>query len=783
MRDRRQKTEVRGQKTEDRSQDFFYHQFSVIGFLFFLVSFLSSVISFPSSGICQSQDTGGYVKKGWNELGRRNFDEVYKITDACILNFKDEADKIALTLHSLPPKGKETSYKVLNDVATCYFIKGEALMREKKISEAEKIFDTIVKKYPYAQAWDPRGWFWSLKEKAEITLKKLKTGRIEEKEKGEGRVSKIVLSNTGTEFPVDYEKYGEFKGVGTSSYKYVVNDQAGLARACGEGVYPDTTSLRYDPKFIEVKKKLYKINQWNALNSRDLSLAFYKWNVAGEPQGIKQFYIASLLERSGLIKQAVKAYYAVIAHFPQTYGWTYWHTPWYVGPAALSRLNYLLTEHPELGFSLKGAYIKVKGGFDHNIANDVFIVNPGRFVKRNVLDFFNRNKRINFGKVIKESGNRVKLVQYESGDWQLFVGGRPFVVKGITYAPTRVGESPDEGTLSDWMKQDVNNNGIIDGPYEAWVDKNGNNKQDDDEKTAGDFYLMKEMGVNCIRIYHQPHEPDKELLRKLYDKYGIMVIMGDFLGKYAIGSGAEWSKGTDYSNSEQQAKMLGSVKKMVNDFKNEPYVLMWLLGNENVYGVACNADKDPDSFFKFVNKTAKFVKSLDPSRPVAIASGDNLFLDIFGKDCPDVDIFGTNAYRGKYGFGNLFANVKEYAGKPIMITEYGAPAYGEGYSKDEAESFQAEYHKNCWQNMADNFAGYGTGNVLGGIVFEWLDEWWKAYEPGYHDRKGLFSGPFLDGFMHEEWLGLSSQGDGKDSPFLRQLRKSYFTYKALWHKN
>lgn len=742
-----------------------------------------AICSFLPAIYCFGQDTGPYVKSGWDELGKKNFSRVYEITGKCIAEFGEEADKIAGTLSNFPPKGKENIYKVMNNVATCYFIKGEALMREGKNDEAKKVFKAIIDKYPYAQAFDPRGWFWSLREKSEITLKKFKTGKVEETgEKGTAIRTKIILYDKGGEFPVNYEKYGEFKGVGTISYKYIIDDQAGLARACGEGIYPDTTSLRYDPKFVEVKKKLYKINQWSALNSRNLSLAFYKWNVAGEPQGIKQFYIASLLERSGLIKQAIKAYYAVIVHFPQTYGWTYWHTPWYVGPAALSRLNYLLAKHPELGLSLEGAYIKVKGGFDHNIANDVFIVNPGKFVKRNVLDFFNRKKkRKNLGKVVKESGSKVKLVQYESGDWQLFVGGKPFVVKGITYAPTKVGESPDEGTLADWMKQDVNNDGIIDGPYEAWVDKNGNNKQDPDEKPVGDFYLMKEMGVNCIRIYHQPHEPDKKLLRELYDKYGIMVIMGDFLGKYAIGSGAEWSKGTDYSDSEQQKNMLESVKKMVLDYKDEPYILIWLLGNENVYGVACNADKDPDSFFKFVNKTAKMVKSLDSTRPVAIASGDNLFLDIFGKDCPDVDIFGTNAYRGKYGFGNLFAEVKEYAGKPIMITEYGVPAYGEGYSKDEAESFQAEYHKNCWQNMADNFTGYGLGNALGGIAFEWLDEWWKAYEPGYHDKKGLFSGPFLDGFMHEEWLGLCSQGNGKNSPFLRQLRKSYFTYKSLWH--
>ena len=94
--------------------------------------------------------------------------------------------------------------------------------------------------------------------------------------------------------------------------------------------------------------------------------------------------------------------------------------------------------------------------------------------------------------------------------------------------------------------------------------------------------------------------------------------------------------------------MMASAQKMVMEFKDEPYVLMWLLGNENNYGVASNADKKPQAYFEFVNEVARWIKSVDPNHPVAVNNGDTLFLDIFAKYAPDVDIFAANVYRGDY---------------------------------------------------------------------------------------------------------------------------------------
>ncbi len=724
------------------------------------------------------------VNKAW---GEKDVESKFKYTQQCIDLYEDEARRQQGSLKVLP-KGKDeiASVQILNDVATAYFIQAESYMNQGRKDEAIRLFKICIEQYPFGQAWDPRGWFWQIAKASQESIDKLE-GRAKPVAPPKPSVSmtptKIVLYDSGKEDIVNYEQYGEFQNVGTKDYKYVVKDQEGLSAAVGEGIYPNTTSIRWDPEFKKAQKeKRLEGSQWDFVHSPDLQAAFLKWVTTSEPQPVKMFYTALMLEKSGLIKHAIKCYYAIVVHYPGSYGWTYWHTPWYLAQAAISKINFLLRQNPSIGYRLDNADIQIINGFDNDISNDIVVTNPGKFVKGRPTAKFKSRVPVDLLSIKKRRGKgKVNLIQYETGDWQLMVNSKPYIIKGVTYAPTKVGESPDNGTQTNWMENDFNHNGLIDGPYDAFVDKNRNNLQDRFEPSVGDFKLMKDMGVNTIRLYHQPFKVNKELLRDLYDKYGIMVIMGDFFGKYAIGSKAPWNPGTDYNNQEQKNNMLESVTAMVKEFKDEPYILFWLLGNENVYGYGCNADSQPDAFFKFANEAALAIKAIDPEHPVAICNGDVVFLDKFAQNAPDIDIFGTNAYRGDYGFGFIWRQLKQMADRPVFITEFGCPAYADGKNPYESEKLQAEYHRAAWMDIEDNMAfSLGSGNSIGGVVFEWLDEWWKGYEPALHDTKGLWAGPFPDGYMHEEWLGVCSQGDGNSSPFLRQLRQTYFTYKKLW---
>ena len=54
----------------------------------------------------------------------------------------------------------------------------------------------------------------------------------------------------------------------------------------------------------------------------------------------------------------------------------------------------------------------------------------------------------------------------------------------------------------------------------------------------------------------------------------------------------------------RRKKMIESVTNMVMNLRMSHMCYSGCLGNENVYGYACNANTEPDAFFKFANEVA-----------------------------------------------------------------------------------------------------------------------------------------------------------------------------------
>ena len=370
---------------------------------------------------------------------------------------------------------------------------------------------------------------------------------------GEDMELKFELWDPGTEDVIDYEKYGEFLDLGTGKYRYKIKNRKGLSEAVGEGVYPSNSVYR-DPAYKKIQSsgKLRGLH-WDFTSIDNYQLAFYKWATAPEAASVKQFFTAVILHKAKFYTHAIKAYHAVAVHFPKQAGWTVWHTPIYYGQKAMDKVEFITRTHPELGLKYVDFEFEVEHGDNLVVSDDKYTkLHPGRLVPLNGA----KEKPVDLAKLKatrRAGSDHVELVQFDNGHWQLRVDGEPFMVKAIAYEPTPVGQSAHDGTREDWMNADLNNNGRIDGPYDSWVDHNKNEEQDPDEPVVGDFQLLKEMGANALRHYHGAS--NKELLREAYEQYGLMAIIGDLMGMYAAGSGADWYEGTDYTNPEHLAAM------------------------------------------------------------------------------------------------------------------------------------------------------------------------------------------------------------------------------------
>ena len=453
--------------------------------------------------------------------------------------------------------------------------------------------------------------------------------------------------------------------------------------------------------------------------------------------------------------------------------------------ASMAVVEGILRMHPELNLRLVGADVTTRteaGGL-------AITVNPGTLER---VDPAAAAATGDVNAVAMQRGTgTVQLVQYGNGDWRMLVEGKPYFVQGLCYSPTRIGVVPWEWN---WLWSDENTNGVLDS-FEVWVDANQNNRRDPDEPITSDYQLMKDIGCNTIKFYLTDAElPSVNVLalRKMYRDSGIRAIVGNFLGAYCNGSGADWDAGTDYKDPAQRANMRASVSNMVMKLRGEPWVLAWVLGNENnmemsgdVNATRTNGSREPEAFAGFLNEVAAMIHEMDPNHPVGVGNLLTGLVEYYGKFAPELDFIGINSYLGEDGFGATWQKVKQAVNRPVCIMEWGCDSYYTGRGPDE--EMQARYIR---RNLADiewNSAGHpGAGNAIGGFVFEWLDEWWKDTLNYFEDKtdhqttRAVFPMPFPDGQAQEEWFGIMGQGAGNASPFQRVPKKAYYAIKDVW---
>ena len=376
---------------------------------------------------------------------------------------------------------------------------------------------------------------------------------------------------------------------------------------------------------------------------------------------------------------------------------------------------------------------------------------------------------------------QVAVVKNDKG-MKLIVDGKDFMINGMNWDYFPIGTNYS---------------------YSLW-------KQSDDVIKAAldsEMSLLKNMGVNVIRQYTgvQPR-----WIQYIYENYGIYTMLNHPFGRYGLTINGAWEAVTDYRDPATQEILLSEAADMAKLYKNTPGVLLFLLGNENNYGLfwaGAETEDFPDEadkqrevgekrgrpMYKLMNDAAVKMKSIDTSKPVGICNGDVLFIDIIAEECKDVDIYGVNMYRG-VSFGDAFQTVKDKLDKPILFTEFGADAFN-AINNSEDQQSQAYYMVGNWKEIYQNAYGMGkSGNSIGGFTFQFSDGWWKFGQTknlDIHDNNASWSnGGYFKDFkngennMNEEWFGICAKGPTNEGGLYDLYpRAAYYALKEAHQLN
>jgi beta-galactosidase len=349
-----------------------------------------------------------------------------------------------------------------------------------------------------------------------------------------------------------------------------------------------------------------------------------------------------------------------------------------------------------------------------------------------------------------QAGLPVAKVVQDAGGQRLQVDGRDVFVKGVNWDYFPIGTNY---SFSLWAQPDD----IV------------------QEALDREMGMLRVMGVNAIRVYNGM---PARWVRYVYEKHGIWTVLNHPLGRYGLTVDGTWMPLTDYSSPRVRQLILDEVAATVAEYKDTPGILLWLLGNENNYGLEWRSAATENLpvgerqtakaryLYSLYGEAVQRIKGMDP-RPVAMANGDLQYLEIIAEEVKGLDIFGSNVYRGA-SFRDFFDRVKATLDVPVLFTEFGADAYN---AKDEREdqTTQATVVLAQWEEIYANAAGKGlAGNAIGGLTFQWSDGWWKyGQETGLdvHDvnaswANDAYPADFVRGQnnMNEEWWGIVAKG-------------------------
>lgn len=266
---------------------------------------------------------------------------------------------------------------------------------------------------------------------------------------------------------------------------------------------------------------------------------------------------------------------------------------------------------------------------------------------------------------------------------------------------------------------------------------------------------LKEMGVNAIRVTHNPAADE---LLEICNKEGLLVIDEAFdcweSAKRSKDYARFFSQTATHPDAEPGETWAEfDIKNMVDRGKNEPCIIMWSIGNEIVYATVDTAQNLVD-----------WVKEVDDTRPAT--QGFNNFIDGFWdsgmKQVADV----TGVVGFNYGEKSYDAAHEEYPDWLIMGSETSSAVRSRGYYiKDDEKKIRSSYDDG-------DTVGWGLS----------AEDAWKADR----DRKFVLGEFVWTGYdyigepspYHDQWPAKSSYFGVFDTAGIP--KDAFYIYQSQW---
>ncbi len=222
-------------------------------------------------------------------------------------------------------------------------------------------------------------------------------------------------------------------------------------------------------------------------------------------------------------------------------------------------------------------------------------------------------------------------------------------------------------------------------------------------------------------------------------------------------------------NDTSRAAFMGqavAIVAAVDSLRHHDGIIAWVLGNEIPAWVV--QELGATEVESRLRDIAAHVRQRDPGRLLGHANWPpTKELDLSFLDLACFNLYPAWPYEVTVkGYGPYLREVLVplARGHPLLVTEFGIN------SLEAAETRQAQVLADCWREIA-------AGPAIGGVVFEWADEWWKNFDnpitgKGYWERAYASDDAKHHDQDPEEYYGIVRADRGH--------KPAYASVQAMW---